>query len=159
MFCSDGMLLYLQRRSSARSRLKRPRWKSRRGGWSSASLWWTRLDTETLSTAWTGQCEPNQTKPPFRAAVSQFQSSRPPALHISCVTLIASDVCSIRTQVPCEVDITGYSSMIPVRSECIFHSKCIEVCKTWIKIVYIYRGIWCHTCPQRKSMNECSEIQ
>ncbi len=29
----------------------------------------------------------------------------------------------------------------------IFHSKCIEVCKTWIKIVYIYRGIWCHTRP------------
>ncbi len=28
---------------------------------------------------------------------SQFQSSRPPALHISYVTLIASDVCSIRT--------------------------------------------------------------
>ncbi len=29
----------------------------------------------------------------------------------------------------------------------IFHSKCIEVCKTWIKIVYIYRGIWCLTRP------------
>ncbi len=45
----------------------------------------------------------------------------------------------------------------------IFHSKCIEVCKTWIKIVYIYRGIWCHTRPcvktLRTSMNECSEMK
>ncbi len=34
----------------------------------------------------------------------------------------------------------------------IFHSKCIEVCKTWIKIVYIYRGIWCHTRPCVKTL-------
>ncbi len=33
----------------------------------------------------------------------------------------------------------------------IFHSKCIEVCETWIKIVYIYRGIWCHTRMERTS--------
>ncbi len=33
----------------------------------------------------------------------------------------------------------------------IFHSKCIEVCETWIKIVYIYRGIWCHTRPWVKT--------
>ncbi len=34
----------------------------------------------------------------------------------------------------------------------IFHSKCIEVCETWIKIVYIYRGIWCHTRPCVKTL-------
>ncbi len=34
----------------------------------------------------------------------------------------------------------------------IFHSKCIEVCKTWIKIVYIYRSIWCHTRPCVKTL-------
>ncbi len=53
----------------------------------------------------------------FRVAVLNSSPRRPPALHISYVTLITSDVCSIRTQVPCEVDITRYSSMIPVRSE------------------------------------------
>ncbi len=54
---------------------------------------------------------------------TQFQSHPlasshvPPALHISYVTLITSDVCSIRTQVPCKMDITRYSTMIPVRSK------------------------------------------
>ncbi len=38
----------------------------------------------------------------------------------------------------------------------IFHSKCIEVCKTWIKIVYIYRGIWCHTRPCVKTLRSAN---
>ncbi len=38
----------------------------------------------------------------------------------------------------------------------IFHSKCIEVCKTWIKIVYIYRGIWCHTHPCVKTLRSAN---
>ncbi len=38
----------------------------------------------------------------------------------------------------------------------IFHSKCIEVCKTWIKIVYIYRGIWCHTRPCVKTLRNAN---
>ncbi len=38
----------------------------------------------------------------------------------------------------------------------IFHSKCIEVCKTWIKIVYIYRGIWCHTRPCVKMLRSAN---
>ncbi len=38
----------------------------------------------------------------------------------------------------------------------IFHSKCIEVCKTWIKIVYIYRGIRCHTRPCVKTLRSAN---
>ncbi len=38
----------------------------------------------------------------------------------------------------------------------IFHSKCIEVCETWIKIVYIYRGIWCHTRPCVKTLRSAN---
>ncbi len=38
----------------------------------------------------------------------------------------------------------------------IFHSKCIEVCKTWIKIVYIYRGKWCHTRPCVKTLRSAN---
>ncbi len=38
----------------------------------------------------------------------------------------------------------------------IFHSKCIEVGKTWIKIVYIYRGIWCHTRPCVKTLRSAN---
>ncbi len=38
----------------------------------------------------------------------------------------------------------------------IFHSKCIEVCKTWIKIVHIYRGIWCHTHPCVKTLRSAN---
>ncbi len=38
----------------------------------------------------------------------------------------------------------------------IFHSKCIEVCKTWIKIVYIYRCIWCHTRPCVKMLRSAN---
>ncbi len=38
----------------------------------------------------------------------------------------------------------------------IFHSKCIEVCKTWITIVYIYRGIWCHTRPCVKTLRSAN---
>ncbi len=38
----------------------------------------------------------------------------------------------------------------------IFHSKCTEVCKTWIKIVYIYRGIWCHTRPCVKTLRSAN---
>ncbi len=72
------------------------------------------------------------------ACVNQRLNSSPrapPLCTCSYVTLIASDVCSIRTKVSCKVDITGYSAMIPVRSECIPFK---------IKIVYI-RSIWCHT--------------
>ncbi len=38
----------------------------------------------------------------------------------------------------------------------IFHSKCIKVCKTWIQIVYIYRGIWCHTRPCVKTLSSAN---
>ncbi len=38
----------------------------------------------------------------------------------------------------------------------IFHSKCIEVCETWIKIVYIYRGIWWHTRPCVKTLRSAN---
>ncbi len=31
-----------------------------------------------------------------------------------------------------------------------------KVCKTWIKIVYIYRGIWCHTRPCVKTLRSAN---
>ncbi len=41
----------------------------------------------------------------------------------------------------------------------VFHSKCIEVCKTWIKMLYIYRGIWCHTRPCVKMLRSADVAQ
>ncbi len=95
---------------------------------------------------------------------SQFQSSRPTALHISYVTLITSDVCSIRTQVPCEVDITGYSSMIPVRSERIPFIVHWSVRDVNLNCIYLQTYMMSHSSvrkdvAQRKSINECSEVK
>ncbi len=95
---------------------------------------------------------------------SQFQSSRPTALHISYVTLITSDVCSIRTQVPCEVDITRYSSMIPVRSERIPFIVHWSVRDVNLNCIYLQTYMMSHSSvrkdvAQRKSMNECSEVK
>ncbi len=75
---------------------------------------------------------------------SQLQSS-----CILYVSLIASDVCSIRMQVPCEVDITGYYAMIPVRREhiCSIQSA-LKCAKREFK--FNYRGILCHTRPRVK---------
>ncbi len=64
----------------------------------------------------------------YRSAVINSSPRASPALHISYVTLIASDVCSNRTQVPCEVDITGYSAMIPVRSVRIYSIQSAYKC-------------------------------
>ncbi len=66
----------------------------------------------------------------------------PPALHISYVTLIASDVCSIRTQVPCEVDITGYSAMIPVRSKRIYSIQSALKCARRELKLYIFTEVY-----------------
>ncbi len=68
--------------------------------------------------------------------------ARPPALHISYVTLIASDVCSIRTEVPCEVDITGYSAMIPVRSEHIYSIQSALKCARRELKWYIFTEVY-----------------
>ncbi len=78
-----------------------------------------------------------------KSAVLNSSPRAPPALHISYVTLIASDVCSIRTQVPCEVDITGYSSMIPVRSERIYSIQSAYKCARRELKLYIFTYIQC----------------
>ncbi len=49
-------------------------------------------------------------------------------------------------------DVTRFRHDSSSKRTNIFHSKCIEVCETWIKIVYIYRGIWCHTRPCVKTL-------
>ncbi len=66
----------------------------------------------------------------------------PPALHISYVTLNASDVCSIRTQVPYKVDITGYSTMIPVRSEHIYSIQSAHKCARHELKLYIFTEVY-----------------
>ncbi len=67
---------------------------------------------------------------------------RPPALHISYVTLILSDVCPIRTQVPYEVYITGYSAMIPVRSEHIYSIQSALKCARRELKWYIFTEVY-----------------
>ncbi len=32
----------------------------------------------------------------------------------------------------------------------------VEVCETWIKFLYIYRGVWCHTCPCVKTLRSAN---
>ncbi len=76
-----------------------------------------------------------------RAAVLN-SSPRAPPLRISYVTLIASDVCSIRTQVPCEVDITEYSAMIPVRSERIYSIQSALKCARHELKLYIFTEVY-----------------
>jgi len=34
-----------------------------------------------------------------------------------------------------------------------FHSKCTQMCEMLIYIVFIHRGIWCHTCPCVKMLH------
>ncbi len=66
----------------------------------------------------------------------------PPPLHIPYVTLIALDVCSIRTQVPYEVDITGYSAVIPVRSEHIYSIQSAYKCARRELKLYIFTEVY-----------------
>ncbi len=63
----------------------------------------------------------------------------PPLLCIFRVTLIASDVCSIRTQ---EVDITGYSAMIPVRSERIYSIQSAYKCARRGLKLYMFTEVY-----------------
>ncbi len=90
---------------------------------------------------------------------SQFQSSRPPpprSAYFVCYSyrfrcLFYSNVSALRSG---QHRIFRHNSSS--KQTYIFHSKCSEVCKTWIKIVYIYRGIWCHTRPCVKTLRSAN---
>ncbi len=65
---------------------------------------------------------------------------------------------------PCEVDITRYSSMIPVRSERIPFIVHFSVRDVNLNCIYLQRYMMSHSSvredvAQRKSMNECSEVK
>ncbi len=55
---------------------------------------------------------------------------------------VLADVCSIRTQVPCEVDITGYSAMIPVRSDRIYSIQSALKCARRESKLYIFTEVY-----------------
>ncbi len=82
---------------------------------------------------------------PFKSAVLNSSPRATPALYILYVSLIASDDCSIRTKVPCEVDNTGYSALIPVQSERICSIQSALKCAIHEFKLYIFTEVYCHT--------------
>ncbi len=65
----------------------------------------------------------------------------PPSVYFVCYSY-ASDVCSIRTQVPCEVYITVYSAMIPVRNERIYTIQSALKCAGRELKCYIFTEVY-----------------